>query len=237
MNPRNADAIALIPARGGSKGIPRKNLAQVGGRSLLDHAITAARESGAIARICVSSDDADILAAADRAGAERLERPARYATDAATSDEVIAHFIEALRPEIGADQPIVLLQPTSPLRTGAHVAEAVRLWRAGDAAGVVSVFEPDHHPAKSFRLDESGHLRGFFGDDAPFVPRQTLPRAYQPNGAVYVFSVAEFMRDRRIPRARLVPLVMRGDQSLDIDSAADLVLAETLLQGKPPCHT
>jgi CMP-N-acetylneuraminic acid synthetase len=234
MTARDAAAIALIPARGGSKGIPRKNLAAVGGRSLLERAIDAARASGAMARICVSSDDQEILAAAVACGVEALERPARYATDTASSDDVIAHFVEGARPQVQPDQPLVLLQPTSPLRSGAHVAEALRLWRSGDAAAVVSVFEPDHHPAKAFRLDERGFLQGLFSDDAPFVPRQSLPRAFQPNGAVYVFSAAEFLRERRIPRARLVPLVMSGDESLDIDCAADLVRAQHYLEGRTP---
>jgi CMP-N,N'-diacetyllegionaminic acid synthase len=226
-----AEVVALIPARGGSKGIPRKNLALIRGRTLLEYAIRAARESAVITRTIVSSDDEEILAEAVRHGAEALERPAALSTDTATTDAVIAHFIAAaLSPQLTA-QPLVLLQPTSPLRTGSHIAQAVQLWRDSRASAVISVFEPEHHPAKSFRLDEFGMLRGLFSADAPFSPRQSLPRAFQPNGAVYVFSAEAFLSEKRIPRERLVPLIMGSEESLDIDCVADLSRAESYLQG------
>jgi CMP-N,N'-diacetyllegionaminic acid synthase len=231
VNAVNLPAVALVPARGGSKGIPRKNLALVRGRSLLDYAIGAARDSGVVGRVVVSSDDPEILAAGERLGAVALKRPAEISGDTASSDSVIAHFIESAGAALDPAQPLVLLQPTSPLRTGAHIAEAVRIWRSGDASAVVSVFEPEHHPAKAFRLDERGELRGLFGDDSPFTPRQALPRAWQPNGAIYVFSAAKFLRDGRIPRQGLAPLVMSEAESLDIDRAADLARAERHLEG------
>jgi CMP-N,N'-diacetyllegionaminic acid synthase len=234
-NPAHDDAVALIPARGGSKGIPRKNLARIRGRTLLEYAIRAAQASGVVARAVVSSDDDEILDEARRHGAEALKRPPEIASDTASSDSVIEHFINAAQPRFAASQPIVLLQPTSPLRTGAHVEQAVKLWRESRARAVVSVFEPEHHPAKSFRLDERGLLCGLFGADAPFTPRQSLPRAFQPNGAVYVFSAAEFLTGRRIPRDLLVPLVMSSAESLDIDCVADLSRAEIYLQGISQC--
>ena len=226
-------AVALVPARGGSKGIPRKNLARIHGRSLLDYAISAARESGVVERVVVSSDDPQILEEAVRLGAEALRRPDAISGDTASSDSLIKHFIENSSVALEVRRPLVLLQPTSPLRTASHIAEAVQIWRSRDSAAVVSVFEPDHHPAKAFRLDDDGHLRGLFSDDSPFVPRQTLPRAYQPNGAVYVFSAEAFLAGGCIPRQHLLPLFMDVRASLDIDTPADLERAAALLAPKP----
>lgn len=229
---RDQHGVALIPARGGSKGIPQKNLAPLAGKPLIQYAIEAARDSGVIDEVFVSSDSDAILDTAQRLGAKPLRRPAELATDTASSDSVIAHFIEAMDLARRPSLPIVLLQPTSPLRTGVQVAQAVQVWQRTDAQAVVSVFEPEHHPAKAFKLDEQGMLAGLYGADAPFTPRQALPRAYQPNGAVYVFSVEAFLRGSCIPRDHLAPLVMGQRESLDIDCAADLERAALYLRGE-----
>lgn len=230
--PARGTAYALIPARGGSRGIPLKNLARINGKSLLEYAVDAARKSNAVGRIIVSSDSDAILDAARGLGAEPLRRPAQFATDLATSDSVVAHCIAALDLARDCDAPIVFLQPTSPLRTGEHVAAAITTWQSTGANCVVSVYEPSHHPAKCFRLDESGMLVGLCGPDAPFTPRQSLPRAFMPNGAIYVFSAAAFMAQGRIPRDGLAPFVMDWRASIDIDTLADLSQAEQLLRGE-----
>jgi CMP-N,N'-diacetyllegionaminic acid synthase len=226
-------ALALVPARGGSKGIPLKNLAPVLGKSLLAYAVEAAQASGVITTTFVSSDSDAILDAGAKLGAIPLRRPDELATDMASSDAVIAHFIETQGLAKAPDQLIVLLQPTSPLRTGAHIAQGVALWRARKPRTVVSVYEPDHHPAKSFRLDEQGFLVGMFSDDAPFTPRQQLPRALNPNGAIYVFSVADFLAEGCIPRRGMAPLIMDLADSLDIDSPDHLIWAEQRLRRNP----
>lgn len=226
------DALALIPARGGSKSIPLKNLATVGGKTLLQHAIDAARDSGVIDRIVVSSDSELILEAAAGLGAEPLRRPAELASDSAGSDCVVAHCIDELALLEQRARPMVLLQPTSPLRTAEHIVGAMEVWKRSAAHCVVSVFEPDHHPAKSFRVDQEGMLTGLFAADAPFTPRQMLPRAFLPNGAIYVFSIEAFTAQSRIPRERLVPYVMPARSSIDIDQPGDLAEAARLLRGE-----
>lgn len=224
-------AFALIPARGGSKGIRLKNLARIAGKTLLQYAVDAARVSGVVERIIVSSDSDPILDAARALGVESLRRPADLATDSATADGVVAHFIDALDLQQHGATPVIYLQPTSPLRTGADVAAATRIWQETNARCVISVFEPAHHPAKSFRMDEGGMLTGMYGSDAPFTPRQQLPRAFLPNGAIYVFSVEAFLAKGRIPREQLAPFVMQPRHSIDVDTLDDLAHAESYLRG------
>ena len=221
--------IAFVPARGGSKGIKNKNVAPLAGKPLLQYTIEAARGSNVVDRIVVSSDSPEILRVAEALGAEPLRRPPELATDNASTDDAIAHFIECLDLSRAPHTPIILLQPTSPLRTPAHVAAAVGLWRTADALGIISVCEPDKHPAKSFTLDENGYLVGLVDKNAPFVARQMLPVAYMPNGAIYVFSVGGFAEGRCIPRTGLLPLIMDIRSSVDIDSLADLARAEQYL--------
>jgi CMP-N-acetylneuraminic acid synthetase len=221
-------AIALIPARGGSKGIKDKNIVPLAGKPLLGYAIEAALRSGVVGRVVVSSDSEGILAVGAALGAETLLRPSEFATDLASTDDAIAHFIAAL--QIAPETLIVLLQPTSPLRTAAHIADAVALWREKQPACLVSVFEPIEHPAKSFRLDQDGTLTGMFSADAPFQPRQILPKAFMPNGAIYVFSAGAFLVSGTIPRKGLLPFFMDRNSSLDIDCLEDLAVAERYLQ-------
>jgi N-acylneuraminate cytidylyltransferase len=220
--------IGLIPARGGSKGVPNKNIAPLLGKPLLQYTLEAGFDSRVLSRLVVSSDSPEICGVAARFGAEIVDRPASLATDEAKSDDVIAHFIAAAK--VLPDAPIVLLQPTSPLRTSAHIAAAMELWRSRAPRGVISVYEPDEHPAKSFRLDQDGFLTGLYGPDAPFTPRQMLPRGYQPNGAIYIFSVSVFLEANCIPRTGLLPFLMDVRSSLDIDKMEDLAEAERRLQ-------
>lgn len=220
--------LAVVPARGGSKGLPGKNLAPVGGRSLVARAVDAARGCPRVGRVIVSSDDDAILEAARRAGAEPLRRPPALATDEARSEPVALHALDALadwRPDV-----LCLLQPTSPLREAGDVDAALALLEADPRLdAVVSVFEPRHSPWKAFRLGDDGHLHGLVDDDAPFRPRQSLPPAYYPNGAVYAVRSAVLRGTGRLVGPRTAPLVMSRERSLDVDDAADLAAAEAWL--------
>ena len=223
--------IGLVPARGGSKGIARKNLASLGGRPLVAYAIQAGQGAGVVDRVVVTSEDAEIRTVAARLGADVIDRPAALATDDAGSDGVIAQAIDALG--LPGDAWIVLLQPTSPLRTAGHIdAVFARIDDAG-AGGAISVLEPAHHPMKAYVVDGDGHLTGMVGPDAPYRPRQSLPVAYLPNGALYVFMVNAFLKDGRIPSDRMIPFVMTAEDSIDIDTPADIARAEAALARRP----
>jgi CMP-N-acetylneuraminic acid synthetase len=222
---------AIVPARGGSKGFPGKNLALLAGRPLIRHTIDAAFDAVGIDRVVVSSDDPAILACAAAAGAETLRRPAELAMDDTPTSPVIAHLLEQLaHPDQLANLTLVLLQPTSPLRTAADIEGALAEYRRPVTDSVISVYEPQHSPLKSFVADAHGYIHGIVDERMPFMPRQSLPKAYYPNGALYVFNAASFLLNQAIPLGRCRPFVMPGERSIDIDTPADLQVAESWLR-------
>jgi CMP-N,N'-diacetyllegionaminic acid synthase len=222
---------ALIPARGGSKGIPRKNLYPVAGKPLLAHTITAAQDASAFAVITVSSDDKEILNLAQNMGVTGLLRPLQFSADDSSSDGVVEHYLKC-HPEVQGEDVIVYLQPTSPLRTAHHITEALQKFLSCKAEMLLSVFIPDHHPFKSFKVNDAGLLEGAIHPDHPFAPRQSLPEVFLPNGAIYIFRVRSFLAEHRFPRHDLLPYLMPAELSIDIDVLADVDLVESRLETK-----
>jgi CMP-N-acetylneuraminic acid synthetase len=217
------EVIALIPARGGSKGIPRKNLAPLGGRPLLAWTIDAARDSGAVTRTVVSTDDDEIAAVARDLGADVVARPAELARDETPMADVIAGAIA----ELGPLDALVLLQPTSPLRRAEHVDAAVRLLRESGADSVVSVVEVPHRyrPGSLMALDGDRLVR--LADDHA-ATRQEKPAVYARNGpAVLVLRGDWVGPDLYAGDCRAY--VMEPRDSIDVDDPFDLELAELLL--------
>ncbi len=219
--------LILIPVRGGSKGIPRKNLQTVAGISLVGRAVRAARAACALlggGRVVVDSDDAELLAEGRRWGAETpYVRPAALASDSAGSMEVVAHALTALA--VDARTPIVLVQATSPLVTGAHIADCVRAFDG--VVPVVSVTPAEHHPVWSYALVD-GVLQ-------PLLPalagtrRQDLPAAYRLSGAVYVGAVADVRAGKHFVQPGRTRTVISTDPAIDIDTPADLLMAEAFV--------
>lgn len=221
--------VALIPARAGSKGLPNKNIADCNGEPLIAYTIKAALAAQCFSQIIVSSDGEKILSIASSHGASPLLRPHCFASDQATSDSVIMHAIEKLN--LLTSSRIVLLQPTSPLRTKDHILQALSLYEREPQGAVISVANTGrHHPAKAFVTDEHGLLRGMMGPDAPFQARQELPVTCFPNGAIYIFSVKDFLAEGGIPRKHIRPFFMSEKESVDIDDNCDLLLAAELLR-------
>jgi CMP-N-acetylneuraminic acid synthetase len=217
------DVLALIPARGGSKGIPRKNLAPLGGRPLLTWTVEAALGSRAVTRTVVSTEDDEIAAAARELGAEMLARPPALAADDTPMQPVIAHALD----ELEAPEVLVLLQPTSPLRRAEHVDEAVDLLLASGADSVVSVVEVPHRyrPGSLMAMDGDRLVR--LADDHAGT-RQEKPLVYARNGpAVLALRPDRIGTDLYGGDCR--PYVMGARESLDVDEPFDLELAELLL--------
>lgn len=223
--------IALIPARGGSKGLPRKNICALYGKPLIAWTIEAALKSKHIDKVVVSSEDLEIQGVSKEYGAEIISRPVELASDISSSESVISHAIEYIETEENATI-IVLLQPTSPLRTAEHVDNAFEYYLREKANSVIGVFEPKHTPVKSYIENKDGSLSGLYSSLAPYTRRQDLPRAFQPNGAIYIFSVVEFKKHNQIPREKVYPYIMSEQDSVDIDTLEDLVIAETFLKSK-----
>ncbi len=219
--------VALIPARGGSKGIKHKNIVDLASKPLLAYSIDAALESGVINRVYVSSDDDNILSVAKHYGTELIKRDPSLARDESPTDPVITEFIE--KAQLQPKDIILLLQPTSPLRTAQHIREALAEYRDFPTChSLISVYELNNKYLKAY-VGGGEFLHPVAGEHTSYTRRQDLPSLYMPNGALYIFSVAEFMREEKIPRTHIIPYLMSETESLDIDTPEDLQLAEQRL--------
>jgi CMP-N,N'-diacetyllegionaminic acid synthase len=217
--------LGLIPARGGSKGLPGKNILPVKGRPLISWSIQAGREARSIDRLVLSSDDPAIMKAAAGEGCEvPFTRPAELATDTAGAIDVVLHALDALP---GFDY-VVLLQPTSPLRTAADIDAACALVASG-APACVSVAPVDQHPWWMFQIGAGARLEPLVRGASLTARRQDLPEVYALNGAVYVADATWLRASRNFVTSETVAHVMPAERSLDIDSRADFDLFQNLI--------
>jgi len=214
--------LALIPARGGSKGLPGKNLRSLGGMPLIAHSIQQALNSSKVSRVAVSTDCPEIAKVALDYGAEvPFLRPLPLATDVATSIDVLLHAAEALATEL-----MVLLQPTSPLRLPRHIDEAIGLFERHSARSVVSCSHC--YPLEwMFRQDTEGCLIPVSPSPLP-TRRQDTTSVYVPNGSIYVVRASALANSRTILGERCFPYLMSDFFSVDIDTLEDFAIAEAL---------
>lgn len=218
--------LALVTARGGSVGLPGKNLLQVGGRSLVARAIAAGQGAASVDRVVLSSDDPEIIQAALMAGCEvPFVRPAELATGAARSIDVVRHALEVL-PE--TYDLLVLLQPTSPLRLAEDIDAAVRLCVESGAPACVSLTPADKPPQWMHALSARQTLRPILPEYGQVSRRQDLPPAYAVNGAVYVARTDWIREQESFVTPETVGYVMPRERSIDIDEELDLMLAEAI---------
>ena len=224
--------VSIITARGGSKGIPRKNIALVAGRPLIDYTIQASLGSHFITETYVTSDSDEILAVAGQSGARTIKRPAELATDTASSESAILHAIEQIKAEKGHCPDIfILLQPTSPLRDSDDIDSAFETFFKTKANALISGTEPAVNPLKQMIVSEDGTLKTLTDDPSvPFKARQLLPRAFEPNGAIYIIKTELFLKTELLIGDRTIPFYMDASKSLDIDTPQDLKEAAELLE-------
>ncbi|MFA4849319.1 MAG: acylneuraminate cytidylyltransferase family protein [Methanoregula sp.] len=225
--------LGLIPARGGSKGIPNKNIRDLAGKPLIAWTIEAALNSRVCERLIVSTDDPEIAAVARDLGAEApFIRPATLSNDTATSLSVVEHAIDWLNDTAAETfSHVLLLQPTSPLRTADDIQSAVRIAKKTDTA-VVSVCEPHQHPYLCKTLREDGTLADFIPEAAHCARRQDFPPAFSLNGAIYIIAVDCLRKERTFTPEKTIPYIMPPERSLDIDTHWDLFLAEQAILAK-----
>lgn len=218
--------LAVIPARGGSKGFPGKNVAPLKGSPLISWTIRASLGSPVVTRTVVSSDDEKILEIALKEGAGIINRPAELAEDSTPTVPVVNHVLEC----VGLDWDwLMVLQPTSPLRTSVHISRCAELAVSSCATSVISVCHIDNRVMKSFQIMESGFLKTLIQDDTPFTPRQALPPIVLPNGAMYLTQVQAFRKFGGFFTDRTLPFFMSSSESIDIDSIDDIARVEGLM--------
>lgn len=230
------NVLGIIPARGCSKGIVGKNLASVAGKPLLAYACEAAQAAKSLTRVMISTDSPAIAECARAFGVEApFPRPPELARDETPMLDVLLHAVEELRRAEGyrADL-IVLLQPTSPLRRARHIDEAVERLRSSGADTVVSVIRVPHRFSPySVMRDEGGFLRNFWEAPVPFdrLRRQEHPELFARNGpAVWASKVETLERERALYGGRVAAYLMDEEDSLDIDTADDLRVADYVLR-------
>lgn len=224
--------LAIIPARGGSKGIPGKNLVTLAGKPLIQWTIEAAKSARCVTDVAVSSDSHNILRFAREQCVYTIERPGHLASDLARTEPVLEHAVNLMKSEGKHYSYLLLLQGTSPLRTAKHIDEAFDVWADSESDALISVCEPRHHPLKAFLLSEQGFLKGILNDQYPFMPRQELPAAFLPNGAIYFVRMEKFMANSSLFQRRTCPFVMSLNESVDIDCMDDIALAESILKSQ-----
>jgi CMP-N,N'-diacetyllegionaminic acid synthase len=225
--------LALVPARGGSKGIPDKNIRLLGGHTLLHYAAQAALASGVVDRTVLTTDSDRVAAEGRRAGIEvPFMRPASLAQDDTPMLPVIEHAVNALTEGGWEPEIVMLLQPTSPLRTGAHIRAAVEALRDTSADSVVTVVELPRHlsPDYVMRIEE-GRLVPFLPEGTRITRRQDTRPAFVRDGTAYVFWARTLREMRSIYGEHCHPLVIPAHESITIDTPDDWEAAERKLVG------
>lgn len=218
--------LAVIPARGGSKGIPRKNLRALAGRPLIAWTIEEAKKSRYVDRLVLSSEDEEIIRVAREWSCEApFVRPARLSRDETPGVEPVLHALEMLP---GYDY-VVLLQPTSPLRKIEDIDGAILRCVESAAHSCVTVTEAPKHPCWMFTLDPAGRLQPILPSEPGPDRRQDLPKVYELNGAVYVADSGWLGKNRRLIADDTIGYIMPGERSVDIDDELHLQYCEFLL--------
>lgn len=221
----------FIPARGGSKGLPGKNILLLGNKPMIAHSIIAAQNSSYKGTVLVSTDDIKIADVAKQYSAEvPFMRPAELANDTAATIDVIFHALEFYKTKGQTFDIVVLLQPTSPLRITEDIENAIKIMFEKKAEAVVSVCPADHHPLWANTLPESGSMKQFLRDEVKGKNRQQLPVYYRLNGAVFVSSVAALYKHKTFIHENTYSYVMPENRSIDIDNFLDFKMAELLIK-------
>jgi CMP-N,N'-diacetyllegionaminic acid synthase len=222
--------LALIPARGGSKGIPHKNITQLGEKPLLAWTVEAAKASKYVDRLILSSDDEQIISVAKSIGCDvPFIRPSDLSQDDTPGMAPVFHALEQIK---GYDY-ILQLQPTSPLRTEIDIDSAIELCLDGNAHSCVSVTEPDKSPYWMYTLNENLKMSPLL--DGQYIRRQELPAVYALNGAIYIAQVDWIFKNKSFLSRETLAYIMPKERSVDIDTMIDITIAEALLKYTKKC--
>ncbi len=219
--------LAVVPARGGSKRLPRKNILDLANKPLIAWSIEAGLNSRYVDKVIVSSDDDEILNIAKTYNSEIIKRPASLANDTATSFDALKHTIE----NVETYDYIILLQPTSPLRSSQHIDEAIELLMSKNADAIISITEMDHSPLWSNTLSEDGDMSTFLREEVKNIRSQDLEKYYRINGAIYICETERLLKKENFfIDDNIFSYVMDRKSSIDIDEEVDFHLAQYLIE-------
>lgn len=225
------DILVVIPARGGSKGLPGKNIKMLCGKPVIAYSIDVARAITSDENICVSTDDQHIIEVVESYGLKvPFVRPAEYATDTATTNDVLLHAVDFYEKQGKHYSKLLLLQPTSPLRKVEEVNDAIELYR-DDIDMVVSVMK-SHASAVLCNDNEAGFVELVYNKKAQ--GRQSLPTLYEFNGAIYVINIEALKKKGLAGFDKRIKYVMPKETSIDIDDIYDFMLIESIMNAQ--CH-
>ncbi len=220
---------AIITARGGSKGVPGKNIRLCNGKPLIAYTIHAALQCEMIKGCYVTTDDRDIKIVSERYGARTIDRPKHLALDDSLSQDAVFHAIREIEKAGEMTEYFVLLQPTSPLRNAFHLTSCLKEFFLSQCLSAVAVTEAEHHPWKMV-LSSNGIIKPVHTLKSLEQPRQELPTAYRVNGAIYVMPTNIFCERRCFFVDPVFPFIMDQQDSLDIDSEDDLKRVDSIMK-------
>lgn len=226
--------VAVVPARGGSKSIPQKNIIALADKPLIHYSLEAALLSPIVDYIILSTDCdkiAEVSAISTRVNF--IKRPDELATDTASTYEAVYNALEQFlkqNPHISSNEiTLILLQPTSPLRNHQHISEAFELFQSRQAKSLFGICEEEHSSFKNFIYNDRSELTPLFTKEHLAMPRQKLPTVVRQNGAIYIINYEDFCREKSFYAEPAIGYMMDKDSSVDIDNFSDLEKAEAIL--------
>lgn len=229
---KNERIIAIIPARGGSKGIKKKNIYPLLGKPLIEYTIKEAQKSIYLDEILISTDDKEIARIAQKAGGRvPFLRPPKISGDNATSEDVILHSLKWCKDNNHYYDYFVLLEPTSPLRKVKHIDYAIKeLLMNKKANTLISVTKVRQHPYQMKIINKFGFLDSYSRAYKGNIRRQDLPGVYIPNGAIYISQISTFNKKISFYGGQTIPYIMKEEDNWDINTYYDIKIVESILK-------
>lgn len=225
--------LAIIPARGGSKGLPGKNIKELNGKPLIAYTIEAASESKYIDRVVVSTDDMEIANISMSYGGEvPCLRPKELSNDMSPTIDCVIHMLDYLKTnQEYIPEYVALLQCTSPLRNNRHLDEAIEKLKSTKKDAIVSVCEAEVNPYWA-NVFEGDNLEYFIEEGRKILRRQDLPKVYRENGAIYIIKTDVLIKEKTFEPRSLTGYIMSNESSIDIDTLIDFKFAEIIIKEK-----
>lgn len=221
--------LAIIPARKNSKRLKNKNMLHLNGKPLICWTIEESLKSKYISNTLITSDWDEVINLAKKYNIDYIKRPDSLAKDDSTSEQLINHIIETYN-TINSYDYLVLLQPTSPLRTKDDIDNAIKKVLQENANSLISVYKYDNKILKAF-IEQDGLIKGICNDLYPFQCKQSLPKVFMSNGAIYIIKIEDFLKCNSFYIPKVISYEMSEQNSIDIDTIEDLIIAENIMRG------